>query len=117
MLTPEKLLSFIKLCKRDCVHNALLVSEYPEFADSPILDAYEFYSSKGMLQTESLSEATVCRWISESIPTIGGCNHGHIKACPDCQRKIIGKVMHLSGGKLNANYVKDVVTRFLEGAK
>ena len=111
-LTKEKLRSFIKLCQRGCVEVPSLVEYFPEFSESEYVDAYDFYVAKGCHNlSEPISKVAVCKMINRAllemkIDGISGIESKHIM--------IIGKVMKMSGGKLDPNYVKGITEEYLE---
>jgi Asp-tRNA(Asn)/Glu-tRNA(Gln) amidotransferase B subunit len=106
MLTKEKLLSFIKLCKSGTVENVMLVEYYPQFADDSNQDAFDFYYNKGCHNlTEPISKVRICKWISET----------HDENPSASFNALIGGVMRKSNGRLDPNYVKEVVTEYFKG--
>lgn len=108
MMTPEKLRSFIKLCKKECVEIPILVAHFPEFSDSNETDAYDFYINRGCHNLcEPVSKVRICQFIVQSCstprPNFG--NH---------RMEIVKKVMQHYGGRLDPYFVKEVVEEFLD---
>lgn len=104
-MNKDKLSSFIKLCKRDCVANVLLKENFEDFMNSSFDDAYDYFCNKGMIQTESINDITICRWINEEHE-----NNPSISL-----NGLIGLVMKRSGGRINPNRVKDILVEYLKG--
>jgi hypothetical protein len=94
MIDKEALKSFVKLCKRGCVEETVLVEYFPQFAESNSADAYEWFNSKGLNNLcEPISPYKLGKWIGEAL----------IKG-----KDVVGYCMQRSGGRLNPNYVKSV---------
>jgi hypothetical protein len=93
-MNKESLRSFVKLCKRGCIEETVLVAYFPEFAESGSTNAYDWYVSKGVHNLyEPISPYKLGMWIGEA--TIKG-------------KDVVGYCMQKSGGKLNPNYVREV---------
>jgi hypothetical protein len=106
----NKMKSFIKLCRRECVSDICLIEYLADFINSNFDDAYEYFCSKGMIQTEQFSKIDIIKYINRALRDIGvhpcgGFDGKHIQ--------IVGKVMKMSGGKLDPNIVKDIVEEYL----
>jgi hypothetical protein len=103
MTDKEKLRSFIKLCQRGCVSNVNLIEQFDYFMRNTFHDdAYDYYCSLGMIQTETISKVKICRWIMEAHEENPSANYNGL----------IGEVMKRSGGRLDPNTVKDVVSEY-----
>lgn len=103
-MKKEALKSFIKLVRRGCVEDVLLIETFSEFAKSGSEDAYEFYVSKGLHNLcEPISDIQICSWIHKAMLENPSCSF----------EKLVGTVMRISKGKLNPNTVKEKVVQFL----
>lgn len=99
----KKILSFVRLCKRDCVNNVVLAEKFEDFMSNAAFDdAYEYFCNAGCIQTESISDIKICRWIMEEHEANPSASY----------EKLIGLVMKRSGGRLNPNTIKDIVNEF-----
>jgi Asp-tRNA(Asn)/Glu-tRNA(Gln) amidotransferase B subunit len=102
-MNKEKLRSFIKLCQRGCVSNVNLIEQFDYFMRNTFYDdAYEYYASLGMIQTETISKVKICRWIMEE----------HEENPSTSLNGLIGGVMKRSAGRLDPNTVKDIVNEY-----
>jgi len=68
-MTKEKLISFLDLFKKDIVHFAVLVEEYPKFMESDYQNAYDYFKSKGMIieVQQPLTDVQICKLLIKSI--------------------------------------------------
>jgi hypothetical protein len=109
----RKMKSFIKLCRRGCVSDVNLTEYYGDFHNSNFDDAYEYFCSKGMIQTEQISTMDIIKYINRAMRDMGICYEGGYEGK---HIAIVGRVMKLSGGKLDPYRVKDIVEEYLEVA-
>lgn len=109
----EKLKSFIKLAKRDCVSEVCMVEEFNSFYESNFNDAYEFFANKGMIQTESISKikigSIISKWIRYHLSNKDSQND---IVSDDGKRNCIKYVMKYFGGNVDPNIVLEVFEEF-----
>lgn len=101
-MNKDKLRSFIRLCQRGCVANVCLAEDFDNFMNSQFDDAYDYFCSRGMIQTETFSKVKICRWIMEE----------HEENPSTSLNGLIGGIMKRSGGKLDPNTVKEIVNEY-----
>lgn len=101
-MNKDKLRSFIRLCQRGCVSTVCLAEDFENFMNSPFHDAYDYFCSKGMIQTETISKVKICKWIMEE----------HEEKPTASFNGIVGGVMKRSGGRLDPNSIKEIVIEY-----
>ena len=104
-MNKAKLRSFINVSKRECIATVLLIDHFEEFMSSDFDDAYDFFCSKGMIQTEQINDIRICKWIAEAHEEVPSVSF----------EGLIGLVMKKSKGRLDPNKVRDIVIEFFKG--
>jgi hypothetical protein len=93
-MNKESLRSFVKLCKKGCVEDTVLVEYFSKFIESGSTDAYEWFNSQGLNNLcEPIPPHKLGKWIGEAL----------IKGVEP-----IGYCMKMSGGRLDPSYVKNI---------
>jgi len=101
----DKIRSLVKVIKNDSVSTVCIASEFEDFIDGDIDDAFTYFAHKGMIQTHSEYDSIMgfLFKVSRTNP-----------AWPTMQIKdIVGAVMKESGAKLNPNGILALVKQFV----